>query len=64
MSLKKIGQLIGGKKTYAAAIAAISTAAIGVVNGELSGEAALQLALTGIVAATLRNAIGKIVPSV
>jgi hypothetical protein len=61
---KKLGQLIGGKKTYVAAIGAVSTAAIGYVNGDLAAAAALQLAVTGIVAATLRNAIGNLVPTV
>lgn len=60
---KKIGKLLGGKKTYMAAGAAVATAVLGYTQGQVTAEAALQLALTGIIGATLRNAIGSLIPA-
>lgn len=49
-----------GKKTYIAALAAVLSAAGGYLSGDLALAAAIQLAFTGILAATLRNGINGV----
>ncbi len=52
-----LNQKFKGKKTYAAAIAAVLSAAITFFMGESTIMEALQLGVTGIIGATLRSGI-------
>jgi formyltetrahydrofolate hydrolase len=50
--------MLAGKKTYITAAVAIIGAIAGYLTGDLDLGAAVQLAVTAILGATLRNGIG------
>ncbi len=51
---------MSGKKTYLAAVAAVLSAAGGYLSGDITIAAAIQLAFTGILAATLRSGVASL----
>ncbi len=50
-----------GKKTYAAAVAAVAAALVAYLAGDATVLEALQLAFTGLLAGTLRSGINEVV---
>lgn len=46
-----------GRKTYVTAIVAVASAVVAYFSGEATLMAALQLAFTGIIGATLRSSV-------
>ena len=59
--LALLNQKFKGKKTYAAAIAAIAAAVVSYLAGDSTVLEALQLAFTGLLAGTLRSGIADTV---
>ena len=51
--------MMNGKKTYLVALGAILGAAGGYFTGAMTADQAIQLAVTGLVGATLRNGIAN-----
>lgn len=51
--------MLNGKKTYLVALGGVLTAVGGVLTGAMDLTAAIQLAVTSVLGATLRHGIGK-----
>ena len=55
--LTQVKALLSGKKTYIVAIALVVYAVAGVVSGQMTQDAAVQLVLNGLGLGALRSAV-------
>lgn len=54
-------KLFKGKKTYIVALLAVASAGYAYVTGQADGVSAIQLAITGVLGATLRSGVNSAV---